>query len=262
MDKAAAKTILCAYRPGREDVTDPVFTEALHAVEQDAELAAWLEEEQRFDASVIAAVGQTPVPADLKGLILLNARAGRPFPAADETRRKWRPPVTVWLAAASLMLAFFLGRQTFPRTISPRASGGMGAGTQRLALQAVAYTEKMPALQFVCFDASMVAKWVSEKSTAMQMGTLLDKSVPSMQMIGSSATRWEGRPVMMIALQNGDQMAMLYVVNAADFPEAAADADAVLEHDGWAAKTGRSGGHLYVLTARGTRDSLRFPMPL
>jgi hypothetical protein len=93
------------------------------------------------------------------------------------------------------------------------------------------------------------------------MGRLLDKPLARMQMIGSSATEWEGKPVIMIALQNKQQMAMLYLVRAADFPGIAGDGQ-IMEKDGWVSKVGRHGDDLYVLTTKGTRQNLDFPMPL
>ena len=57
-------------------------------------------------------------------------------------------------------------------------------------------------------------------------------------------------------------MAMLYLVRAADFPQAADAAGGVMEKDGWVSKTGRDGDHLFILTAKGTRADLDFPMPL
>ena len=137
-----------------------------------------------------------------------------------------------------------------------------GDGANRLALQAIDYTGKMPALQFVCFDADLVGDWINKKSAAMDMGKVIEKPMARMQMIGSSTAEWEGKPVIMVALQNGAQMAMLYVVRAADFPGAAAGAGEIMEKDGWVSKTGRNGKDVYVLTTKGTRKNLDFPMPL
>ena len=53
MDKTTIKLVLSAYRSGTHDKEDPFFTEALVAVEQDPELAAWFEGEQRFDAWMV-----------------------------------------------------------------------------------------------------------------------------------------------------------------------------------------------------------------
>ena len=84
----------------------------------------------------------------------------------------------------------------------------------------------------------------------MHMGKLLDKPLYSMQMIGSSTAQWEGKPVIMIALQNKEQMAMLYLVRASDFPAISGNGE-IVEKDGWVSKTGRNGEHLYVLTTKG-----------
>ena len=254
------KTVLAAYRPNhRDDAADPAFAEALRAVEHDPELASWFEEAQRFDAHAATVLRQLPAPAGLKELILLNAReAGKTVPFHTPA---WRRQAGSWLAMAALLaLAFALGRLTLPRGAASGPDGGNAA--DRLALQAIAYTDKMPALQFVCFDASEVAQWVDEKSAALHMGKLLDKPMSSMQMIGSSTAQWDGKPVIMVALQNGNRMAMLYLVRAVDFPEAVQGAGGVMEKDGWVSKTGRDGEHLYILTTKGTRDSLDFPMPL
>ena len=261
MDNATTKLLLGAYRAGTQDQDDPIFAGALRELAHDGELAAWFEEEQRFDAAMVETLKRAPVPVGLKELILLNAKSpAKPATVTDGVSHLWRGRTQAWLAvAASILLAFVLGQKIGPKT--PLASHGGGAGGNPLALQAIAYTGKMPALQFVCFDASVVAQWIAEKSAAMHMGTLLDKPLASMQMIGSSATEWEGKPVVMIALQNKEQMAMLYLVRASDFPGVTGDGE-IVEKDGWVSKTGRHGEHLYVLTTKGTRQNLNFPMPL
>ncbi len=262
MDKAAIKTILSAYRAGRREEEDPVFAEALGEVEKDPELSSWFDDEQRFDARMVETLKGAAAPADLKELILLDARpAGSRTFAVVETAGGWTRRLAPWLAmAAVFMLAFVLGRLTLPPAAPPTVDGSNYGN--RLALQAIAYTGRMPALQFVCFDASEVARWVDEKSVALHMGKLTAKPLRSMQMIGSSTAEWEGKPVVMVALQNGRQMAMLYFVRAADFPDAAGGkTEEIMEKDGYATKTSRSGDYIYVLTTKGTREDLDFPMP-
>ena len=264
MDNATTRLLLGAYRAGTQDKDDPFFAEALHEVEHDPELAAWFEEEQRFDALMVKTLKQAPTPAGLKELILLNAKSpAKPATLIETLPHLWKRQTKTWLAAAAaVVLAFVLGRQTTPRSIPSGHSGEVAsADGDRLALQAIAYTGKMPALQFVCFDASVVAHWVTEKSTAMHMGKLLDKPLYSMQMIGSSTAEWDGKPVIMIALQNKEQMAMLYLVRVSDFPGISGNGE-IMEKDGWVSKTGRNGENLYVLTTKGTRQNLDFPMPL
>ena len=272
MDKATIKMVLSAYRVGGQDAHDPIFAEALREAGQDPELTAWFEERQRFDETVIGTLKRVPAPAGLKEMILLNAKTkGGAFEVVDgEARSRWgRQAGSLLAMAACLALAFFLGRQTLPnlRNAAPRgiaAAARGGDGADRLALQAIDYTGKMPALQFVCFDPVLVAHWVEEKASAMKMGEVLDRPMSKLQMIGSSTAQWDGRPVIMIALQNGSEMAMLYIVRASDFPGASQGAVAgeIMEKDGWITKTGQSGEHLYVLATKGTRKNLDFPMPL
>ena len=251
MDPDLAKLTLSAYRPGTEDVRDPHFAEALSEAERNPELAAWFAEAQRFDAEMAALLEGAPVPAEVRD------RLGR---MRHETRL-----ITVsfapWILAAAALIvgAFFLGRVTVPQLSSSSSEKGSG---DNLALQAISYTERMPALQFVCFDANEVRTWINHKSTALNMGPVIDKPIPDMHMVGSSAATWEGRPVMMVAVQNGRRMAMLYIMRAEDFPTAAEHAGEVVEKNGWVSKTGLRGSRLFVLTARGTRADLDFPMPL
>ncbi len=75
MDNATIKLMLGAYRAETSDQDDPFFAAALRAVEQDPELAAWFKEEQRFDALMVGTLKQASAPANLKDLILLNARS-------------------------------------------------------------------------------------------------------------------------------------------------------------------------------------------
>ena len=251
--------MLGSYRPGHQDADDPIFADALLEVGRDPGLAAWFAGEQRFDAQVVKTLGQATAPAGLKELILLNAKVtGKSFAVVEPTPGNWTPSRKIWLAmAAALVLAFLLGRQTLPNF-----AGQNDRGANRLARRAIAYTGRMPALQFVCFDPSEVADWIGKKSVALHMGPVIDKPMAKMQMIGSSTAQWEGKPVIMIALQNGQQMAMLYIVQATDFPEAANETGEIMEKDGWVSETGRRGEHLYVLTTKGTRANLDFPLPL
>ena len=267
MDKATIKLVLSAYRTDLQDRDDPLFAEALREVAGDPELAKWFADGQRFDALVRDALAQTPTPAGLKDLILLDAKSPRGLPflltGTGRARSGWRRQTGKWLTVAACLVAtFILGRQTRPRVTQAVTSSRAASAVDDLGLQAIAYTSKMPALQFVCFSSRAVANWVDEKSEAMHMGKLIDKPLKTMQMIGSSAAEWEGKPVIMIALQNGDRMAMLYLMRAADFPGNFDEAGHVMEKDGWVSKTARNGERVYVLTTKGTRENLNFPMPL
>ncbi|MDQ3624851.1 MAG: hypothetical protein M3463_20610, partial [Verrucomicrobiota bacterium] len=129
-------------------------------------------------------------------------------------------------------------------------------------LQAISYTQEMPALQFVCFDAGSVADWVNEQPRARHLGLRLNQPAKalSMRLIGSSVVDWNGRPVAMICLQNGKRMAMLYIISDADaaLPEGASE---TVEERGWAVRTIKTGGQVRLLTAKGRAQDLDFPVP-
>lgn len=245
MDKETVKLLLASYRP--QDAGDPIFAEALAEVARDPELAAWFAETQRFDAALRGKFEDAPVvPAGVTTRILLGTQPSRAAP---------RIPRWGWAlaTAAALALAATLGW----RTLAPRPAA------EALAQQAIAFTDAMPVLQFVCFEASAVAGWINKQPGAQQARIALPKPGKSanMTMIGSSVVDWNGRPVVMIALQNGRRMAMLYMLSADDAKALAEGASETFERDGWVVRTSRSDGQLRLLTTKGRAQDLDFQVP-
>jgi len=248
MDKETAKNLLEFYRP--QDRNDPLFAEALREVAVDPELAAWFEERQRFDAVISAKLQEIPVPDEVKSHILAGYRAAEPA-GVVRLQRKWVTPL-------SLAASFFLGVFSWHlldlpdnRPMSP------------LEKQAIAYTDHMPALQFVCFNPAAVAKWVNDQPGSQKMGLKLpmpDES-KTMTMIGASMTEWNGHPVVMVCLQDGKRMAMLYILNANEAADLAEGAMGTTQHGDWVVRTTKADGQIRVLAAKGRPEDLDFPMP-
>ena len=246
MDRAEAKILLEAYRP--EDADDPAFAEALALTRTDSELAAWFGQMQRFDAILVSKFEEVPVPSDVRRRILAGQAREKIIPAAH-LFRAWYVPAS--LAALILVGLFFL------RAVSP-APATMDA----LAQRAVTFSGKMPALQFVCFNPSAVADWINRQPASRSVGLVMppqDKSM-SMKMIGSSVVRWDGHPVIMIALQNDKQMAMLYIMKGSAMPEMKDGATETMHKANWVVKAMKKNGELQLLAAEGTADP-NFPMP-
>lgn len=153
------------------------------------------------------------------------------------------------------------------RVIAPPERPGKALASEApispLALQAISYTERMPALQFVCFDAAAVASWVNEQPGTQQLGIKLPKpdKALSMTMIGSSVVDWNGRPVVMIALQNRERMAMLYILSPRDAADLEEGATETVQKANWVVRTTKSGGRVRILTTKGTPEDLDFQMP-
>jgi len=241
VDREEVKLLLEAYRP--QDAEDPIFAEALREVAKDPELAAWFAETLQFDALIEEKLRGTVVPPEVRGRVL-----PREVPAEKEAWHRWAIPA----AAAALLAAALLLWQSFSPARPSRA----------LARRAISFTGGMPALQFVCFNASDVAGWVNKHPTAQRLGLLVNDPGEAlfMKMIGSSIVEWDGKPVLMICLQNDRQMAMLYILNdaGAQLPEGASE---TVEDHGWAARTIRTGGQVRILTTKGRAEDLDFAMP-
>ena len=247
MDRATVKLLLESYRP--ENAEDPIFREALQEVASDPELTAWFENMQRLDGVIAEKVQGFPVPAEVKDHILLGA-----CPPAN-MMQKPRP----WAWAVPASIAALIAISLFAwHVLAPPVSA-----MTPMELQALAYSKKMPALQFVCFNAAAVAAWVNKQPGAQKVGLTLpvpDQSM-SMAMIGSSVVDWNGHPVVMICLQDGKKMAMLYVLNAKDFPELADGATDTMQKQDWVVRATKANGQIHLLAAQGGPDDLDFRMP-
>ncbi len=69
MDNQRAKFILQSFRPDGADAGDADFAEALSLATQDRELGEWLAVERSSDADFASALGELPIPEDLREAI-------------------------------------------------------------------------------------------------------------------------------------------------------------------------------------------------
>jgi hypothetical protein len=245
MDKATVKLLLESYRP--HSANDPIFAEALREVAADPELAAWFGQMQRFDAVMSAKFQQLPVPSEVKDHILLC------YTASVSPRPRRSRAMIFGAIAAALVLGLICWNMFAP----PRRGG------DALALEAISYTDKMPPLQFVCFDAAVVAEWINQQPVAKQIGISLGKPPASlsMAMIGSSVVYWNGRPVIMICLQNGKRMAMLYILSDSYADDLKEGARTTIQKADWVVRTTKTAGQVRLLTTKGRPEDLDFQMP-
>jgi len=247
MDREEAKRILESFRLGGKDSHGSIFADALRELERDPELQAWFEEKEKFDALMVQKLRDAvTAPRDLKYEIL----AHRPQRARNIFAVPWLRPI---LAAAALVV---IGLGVWQRFAAPRNP------VRNLALQAISYTNEMPSLQFVCFDASAVASWANRQPAVRKAALEIAKPGTNMDMklIGSSVVDWNGKPVLMLCLQNGKQMAMVYLVRGDDF-QIKPNSYEMIEKNGWVSKVSYSGDKAWVLTTKGTPADLNFEVP-
>jgi hypothetical protein len=247
VDKETVKMLLASYRP--QDAEDPIFADALREVARDPELAAWFEEMQRFDVVVGEKFRTASVPAEVKARVLADARTAS-IPAANTMPGKALVGGAAGDCSDALRGAHRVAERC-TRACEPRA--GVAGDL---------YSEEMPALQFVCFDAGEVAKWINKHPRSRHLGLKLNQPAEalSMRMIGSSVVDWKGQPVTMVCLQDGKRMAMLYILTAADaaLPDGATE---TVEERGWTVRTIKTGGQVRVLTVKGRAEEQDFQVP-
>jgi anti-sigma factor RsiW len=112
MTRDEARLILQSCRPGSQDAADPQFAEALALVKQDPELAAWFEQQQKFDALVGGSLRQVRPPARLKAEILalvksVESPAESPVSVWWRNLFAWNSPVS-WALAACVVVPFIV----------------------------------------------------------------------------------------------------------------------------------------------------------
>jgi hypothetical protein len=245
MDRAATKLLLESYRP--QDAADPAFAEALREVAADPELAAWFEQMKDFDTAMVGKFQNLPVPPEIKAQILHAPRNVVLFR---------RESVVTWIG--SIAAVILLGLVAWHFLVPPERP------FSALEAQAISYTKGMPALQFVCFRADAVADWINHQPGAREIGLQLPPPDESMtlKMIGSSVVEWNGRPVVMVCLQNGKRMAMLYIMKEGDIPGLRDGATETIQKEDWVVRATKSKGEILLLATRGTPADLDFKMPL
>jgi hypothetical protein len=109
MTREEARLILQSCRLGGQDAADPQFAEALALAKRDPELAAWFEQERKFDTLVGGSLRQVRAPARLKAEILalgksVESPAESPISVWWRNLFSWNSPVSWAMASAIVVL--------------------------------------------------------------------------------------------------------------------------------------------------------------
>ena len=127
MNREEARLILQSCRRGGQDAADPQFAEALALAKQDPELAAWFEQQQKFDALVGGSLRQVRAPARLKAEILALGKS--PETPAESPVSVWWQGLFAWNSPVPWAVAVGGGgaarsRHFLEKTGKPRAVCG------------------------------------------------------------------------------------------------------------------------------------------
>jgi anti-sigma factor RsiW len=231
MNSQEAKQILGVYRPNGGDASDGRFSEALKAVEQDAELARWFREQRRFDAVVAEGLKTVVVPPDLKASIIGSHKVVR-LPAF----RNWR--VHAAAAAAVLVLAVAAG-------LVAKATPGPFPKFRSALIEKAWDGESH--LDFESSDVIRVKQWLARQFAPADF--TLPEGLRDARLVGCRVVEADGCRVPMLCLADGAKHLHLFVVEGMQFAELPPQSAPDFQKCGaWKTASWQHGDKTYVLT--------------
>ncbi len=266
MQRDEAQNILQLCRPGNEaDRKDPLIAEALVMLETDAELRAWFEEQQAFDARITEGLESIEAPADLEAAILAGMRAhalqpksNAPLPAesapATQSAAWWRNP---WVGIAALFVVMLV------IVAVPRGSAPQLAQSDSATLSGVP-----PVIEFLSAEIDDLKLWDFDKRdehTATLQAYLASTGAPSpanlpdtlheMPTIGCLTLDYSDTKLSMICFKDG-HVYHLITAKKAGFPDPLPAEARIFEYHDKAFKLWTEGDQVKIFTVHGTKQDI------
>ncbi len=246
MDEQEARLILQAYSPGEANKGDPHFDEALKEAARNPALARWFAEEQAFDRALAAHLDTMPAPSGLKTRILAQAT-----PPATAGSSRW----IIGLAGVAGLL--FLLVQVVSLWRAP-ASGA--AALPDYAREMTSFVQLPPPLEMESQNLGAIKNWLAQKE-APPMD--VPPHLAALQPVGCRVLSFRGHDVTLICFhRNGNQLAHLFVVDRAAFPELKSGAAPVFAREGeWTTASWMEKDRVYMIAVQGDRAAVQRYLP-
>jgi hypothetical protein len=293
MDHEEAKHILQLCRPGNDkDHNDPLIAQALERLDTDAELQAWFEAQQAFDAQISAALQRIEPPADLKTSILAGMRAHQaqsqaqnshpqgsgdaphtdgslPFPEPAE-RTSHRPWFKPWMGmAAALAVIFAILARPIPDEAPELATNLRLAPNQKLAASPRVATASVPnVIEFLANEISAFKGSKFDKRdaplgelrshltrTGMPCPHRIPEPLDRLPAMGCVTFDYNGTKLSMICFKNG-QVYHLITADKANFPAHCSQRPQSFACNQQAFKLWTEGDQVLILCTEGTLEDL------
>lgn len=198
MDDAEIQLRLSACRPNGQDNEDPLLREAMEMLPCRPDLTSWFAQEQKFDRCLCKAVGEVPVPENLRCEILAATKMSTAVP-------HWqRLP---WLAAAAAVL---LGGLIYViQAPQPKETTLAQFETEIVDIFDHMKTEGF-GLEHVTGELSNVNAWLGNQGAPKPY--IIQPGTREARPFGCRIISWRGQKVAMVCFGRGKQEAHLFVV--------------------------------------------------
>jgi uncharacterized membrane protein YbaN (DUF454 family) len=233
MNNQEARLILQAYRPGGEDASDPLFTEALGQARRDPELQKWFAEQNALEARLQARLETAiPIPRGLKSDLLALRKISRPAPW-------WFQPMKLAAAAAVVLL---LGLAVF--FLLPQKQTQLASFRQTMARYSA---QEHGHIVFESHDLAAIRQWLQGRG--METNFELPATLPDRSTQGCRVVDWNGHKATMLCfILNGEHMD-LFVMNRTGLPDLPENGTPqYAEAGGLMTAAWSEGGKVYLLT--------------
>jgi anti-sigma factor RsiW len=243
MTNKEASFLLGACRPNGSDSGDPEFAGALALAAADPVLAAWIEDQRRFDSAIASRLQSIPVSADLRTRILAGGRVSRPVP--------WFSARRLWAIAALITLFAGLGLWY---------SGGARPDPDGWKSQTIATVSSLLSGQ-TKFDVESPS--VADLQQWLHANGSPDSTLPDalrrLASAGCKTIMWNGHPISIICFHGpGGEMVHLAMVDRAALSSPPPEGHPEFAtRDGWRMASWSQGDVAMMLITRAQESQLR-----
>ncbi|HEY2713548.1 MAG TPA: hypothetical protein VGI60_13620 [Chthoniobacterales bacterium] len=246
MTEREARAILQVCRPGEIDRGDLQIAEALQLVEQNPELARWLDEEQAFDRAMTAQLANLPAPLGLKTRILAQ---NNPAPAASP----WSRWIIALAGAAALLFLLAQIADTWRRRPSTAEL------VPQYASEMVSFIKVKPSLEMMSGNLGEINGWLQGQNAAPKQ---VPPRLAALEPVGCRILSFRGHKVTLICFRRDDgRLAHLFVVDRAAFPGLQPGAPIFKGEGEWMTAIWLENDRVYMLATEGDRETTEHFLP-
>ena len=241
MNESEAKLILANYTLGDAPLDDARFYEAMKVAESDPELMSWWERAKERDSEIKGKLLQFEPPSDLKAALYASVEG------VSKGKARHRSFMSYLAIAASLLLAFNL----YYKYGIDRSDEYTGPLVER----AFNYSFDGPRLSYFNKDTTKITDWLEEQD--FELPKELPKRFLAQKGIGCRPLNWSDSKVAIICI-DAEVVYHLFIARGEEFENV--DLKKSFEFEpkkaGWTVSKWESGGHVFVLTAKASQESL------